>query len=186
MDDLTPWLPVGQDDAWRAGPADATSKGTVDYRGWLIGVINWDGVLPICVVALPQIAMAYGAKQSVTESLSIAAPVLAFFVRMYVGYRRIAANHCGPLLRCAQFAVFFLTAMYLVCLDTVVLITLEMRNGRLVETVGELGELAVLFSFYFFGMLLALYPGRSPGRAARSEGPDTVNEYDAVRRGGGR
>lgn len=134
---------------------------TVDYRGWLIGVACWDGILPVCILATPQVALSLGANRSVIEFLAITMPVLAFFVRIVMGRRRIVANHCGPLLRCCQFVVFFLAAIHLVCVDALMLVSMEMNNGRLWANQADLVVWIILLSTYFLAMLFVLYPGRS-------------------------
>ncbi len=138
------------------------SRGVVHYRAWLTGVICWDGLLPMCILTAPQAALALGANRDQTEFLAVSMPVLAFFVRIFVGGRRIASNHCGPILRSLQFAVFFLAAVLLVCIDTCMLIMMELNNGRIWATAADLFVWLALLSVYFLAMLFALYPGRSP------------------------
>ena len=149
-------------DSQRRDRGSPSSCGTVNYRGWLAGVVGWDGILRVCVLATPQVARYLGADQSLTELLSITAPLLAFFVRIPVGCRRIAKNHGGPILRCCQFTVFFLAAVLLVCIDTLMLVAMEMYNDRLWANEADLVAWTTLLSVYFLAMLFALYPGRSP------------------------
>ena len=134
---------------------------TVDYRGWLVSVLCWDGILPICILATPQLAISLGAGRPVTEFLSISMPIVAFFVRIEVGRRRIVANQGGSILRCFQFVVFFLAAVHLVCIDTLMLVSMEMNNGRLWANQADLLVWCILLLIYFLAMLFALYPGRT-------------------------
>lgn len=138
----------------------ASSGGTVNYRGWLVSVVCWDGILPVCILATPQLALSLGVDRPVIESLSITMPIVAFFVRIEVGRRRIAGNHCAPILRCFQFVVFFLAAVHLVCIDALMLVSMEMYNGRLWANPADLIVWCILLSIYFFAMVFALYPGR--------------------------
>lgn len=148
---------------------DRSAGGTVDYFGWLIGLVSWDGILPVCVLAIPQVALSLGANRSTTEVLAVTMPLLAFFVRIPLGFRHIAANHCGPIMRCCQFVVLFLAAIYLVCIDALMLLSMEMNNGRLWANQGDVVALVLLLSVYFTAMLFALYPGRSPETKRREQ-----------------
>ncbi|MDA1053474.1 MAG: hypothetical protein O3C40_23745 [Planctomycetota bacterium] len=152
---------------------DRSSRGTVDYRGWLIRLVCWDGILPADVLAAPQVALSLGADRSTTEFLAIAMPLLAFFIRIPMGFRHIATNHCGPILSCCQFVVFFLSAIYLVCIDALMLFSMEMNNGRLWANQGDLVALIILLSIYFLAMLFALGPGRSPAIDPAVPGTET-------------
>jgi hypothetical protein len=138
-----------------------SSGGTIDFRAWLMGVVGWDGILPVSVLATPQLTLAFGAGRSLTEFLAVTMPLLAFFVRLIAGHRRIVANYCGPVLRCCQFAVFFLAAVLLVCIDTLMLVAMEMNNGRLWANQADFLVWIILLSFYFLAMLFVLFPGRS-------------------------
>lgn len=132
----------------------------VDYLSWIAGVVCWDGVLPVVVLAIPQLAIFLGADRAMTEFLSVGTPLLAFFIRIEAGRRHIAANHCGSLLRACQYTVFFFAAVLLVCIDTLMLLAMEMNNGRLWANQTDLLVWAGLLSTYFLAMLFALFPGR--------------------------
>lgn len=136
--------------------------GTVNYRGWLVSVFCWDGILPAGVLGIPQMALSFGADRSLVELFSITMPILAFFIRIPFGFWRIGTSHCGPILRCCQFVVFFLAAVFLVCLDTMTILAIEMNNGRLWANQADFVAVILLWSVYFLAMLFVLYPGRSP------------------------
>lgn len=133
----------------------------VDYRRWLTSVLCWDGVLPILILATPQVALVCGAGRDWIEFLAITMPTLAFFVRIAVGYRRLAANRCGAILRSVQAVVFFLAAVLLVCIDALMLVSMEMNNGWLWANDADLLVWIGLLAVYFAAMLFALYPGRT-------------------------
>lgn len=135
---------------------------SVDYRGWLLRVFCWDGILPAGVLALPQTAMALGADRLTVEFLSVTMPLLAFFIRIPFGFRRIGKSFCGPILQGCQFVVFFLAAVFLVGLDAMTILALDMNNGRLWLNQADFIAFIVLWSAYFLAMLFVFYPGRSP------------------------
>jgi hypothetical protein len=57
--------------------------------------------------------------------------------------------------------VFFFAAVLLVCIDTLMLLAMEMNNGRLWANRGDMITMLVLMGVYFTAMLFAFYPGRS-------------------------
>lgn len=143
-------------------PESQLPRSVVNYRGWLVSVFCWDGILPAGVLAIPCMALSLGADRSLTEFLAVSMPLLAFFVRIPVGFWRIGENQCGPILQCCQFTVFFLAAILLVCLDALTIVEMEMNNGRLWANEADLVALIILWSAYFFAMLFVLFPGRAP------------------------
>jgi hypothetical protein len=140
----------------------------INIRGWFVNVFCWDGILPAGVLLVPQAALWLGANRAISEFLAITMPVLAFFVRIPIGFLRIAASHCGPLMRCFQFVVFFFAAIFLVCLDALSILSMEMNNGRLWANEADLAALIILWSVYFLAMLFVLFPGWSPESCERS------------------
>lgn len=132
-------------------------------------VICWDGLLPVCVLSVPQLAMKFGAGRNEYETLAIVTPILAFFVRLFVGIRKLSGNHCGPTLRTFQFAVFFLAAILLVCIDSLMILSIEMNNGKLWANRGDMIVMSALLAVYFSAMLFAFYPGQTPMPASDSD-----------------
>jgi hypothetical protein len=132
-----------------------------DLVDWLWIVFCWDGVLPVIILMSPQVALKLGAEPDTAEFVAIVTPIAAFFVRVVLGFRRMARNRCGPVLRFFQFAVFLFAAVLLVCIDTLMLLAMEMNNGRLWANRGDMIAMLILMGAYFTAMLFAFYPGRS-------------------------
>ena len=139
-------------------PGDVPS---INYAGWLWLVFCWDGLLPMCVLSIPQLALKFGADRGTSETLAIVTPILAFFVRLFIGVRKLSRNQCGPTLRCFQFAVFFLAAILLVCIDSLMILSIEMNDGKLWANPGDMTFMFALLAVYFSAMLFAFYPGRT-------------------------
>ena len=133
----------------------------INYAGWLWLVFCWDGLLPICVLSIPQLALKFGADRDTVEGLAIVTPILAFFVRLFIGVRKLSRNQCGPTLRCFQFAVFFLAAILLVCIDSLMILSMEMNDGKLWANPGDMIVMLILLAVYFSTMLFVFYPGRT-------------------------
>ena len=143
-------------------PDGQQPTGRVSLVSWLWVVFCWDGVLPVFVLMVPQVALKLGAGPDTAEVVAIVTPVVAFFVRIVIGFRRMARSHCGSVLRFFQFVVFFFAAVLLVCIDTLMLLAMEMNNGRLWANRGDMLVMLMLLGVYFAAMLFAFYPGRSP------------------------
>jgi hypothetical protein len=133
----------------------------INYAGWLWLVFCWDGLLPMCVLSIPQLALNFRADRDTVEGLAILTPVVAFFVRLFIGVRKLSRNHCGPTLRCFQFAVFFLAAILLICIDSLMILSMEMNDGKLWANPGDMIAMFALLGIYFSAMLFAFYPGRT-------------------------
>lgn len=107
----------------------------------------------MCVLSVPQLALKFGADRDTGEMLAILTPVVAFFVRLFIGLRKLSRNHCGATLRFFQFTVFFLAAILLVCIDSLMILSMEMNDGALWAHPGDMMVMLVLLAIYFSAML---------------------------------
>ena len=148
---------------------------SINYGGWLWLVFCWDGLLPMLVLSIPQLALKSGADRGTSEALAILTPIIAFFVRLCIGIRKLSRNHCGPILQVFQFAVFFLAAILLVCIDSLMVLSMEMNDGEFWTNPGDMIVMFALLAVYFSAMLFAFYPGRTlePSSETDSESDDT-------------
>lgn len=144
-------------------------KPGIRVGAWLWQVFFWDGVLPVVVLWIPQFARNLQADRDVVEGLAIVLPILAFFVRLAIGYRKLARNHCGPLLKTLQFGVFFMAAILLVCVDSLMILAMEMNAGAQGLTPEYMLVFSGLFAIYFLAMLFVFYPGRRPPNHSTAE-----------------
>lgn len=150
---------------------------SVNYAGWLWLVVCWDGLLPMCVLSIPQLALKFGADRGAGEALAILTPIVAFFVRLFIGFRKLSRNQCGPTLKFFQFTVFFLAAILLVCIDSLMILSMEMNDGELWANPGDMIVMFALLAVYFSAMLFAFYPGRTLETAyATDSEPDLWRE----------
>lgn len=131
---------------------------SINYAGWLWLVFYWDGLLPMCVLSIPQLALKFGADRGTSETLAILTPIVAFFVRLFIGIRKLSRNHCGPIL---HFLQFFVAAILLVCIDSLMILSMEMNDGKLWANPGDMIVMFALLAVYFSAMLFAFYPGRT-------------------------
>lgn len=66
------------------------------YSIWAQRVLGWDGLLPAIVWGLSALAASiFPGNRGLLESLTLFLPIVAFLIRLRVGWRAIQSNHCG-------------------------------------------------------------------------------------------
>src|SRR4051812_40647542 len=87
----------------RAMIGQSLSVGHVDFAGWLLRLLTWDGILPACVILTPLlIETVLPNRRGAIELVAVALPIVGFFTRIVVGTRHINRNRCGNRLRGVQ------------------------------------------------------------------------------------
>ncbi len=135
--------------------------GRVNYGSWFFRVLGWDGLLPVCIVLIPTLVkILIPNNRGAIEATGVLLPIAAFFVRLFIGLRHIASNHCAVSVRGFQYCVFCLGIFLLVCVDALLILSQEMPKGAMFVTRTDYVVFAILISIYLTSMTFAMYPGR--------------------------
>ena len=125
---------------------------------WLLRVFAWDGILPVCVLAIPSIIhWALPNNRGIIELTAVTLPIVAFVVRAAVGYRHIAANNCSREVRAVQYSVFYLAIFVFVLVDCVMILSHLIPKGAVGD--GDYLIFSILIGSYLLLMTVAMYPG---------------------------
>jgi hypothetical protein len=134
--------------------------GRVNYGSWFVRVLAWDGLVPVCVVLIPNvIKFLFPNNRGVLELMFVLTPVIALVLRMWIGSSHIATNYCSPANRRIQFWVLFFGITVLGFIDAVLIHGHLMPKGPFNDAEIDVG--IVLFSVYLGAMTIAMYPGRA-------------------------
>lgn len=135
--------------------------GRVNYGSWFFRVLGWDGIMPVCIVLIPTlIKLLIPNNRGAVAVTVVLLPIAAFFVRLAIGIRHIAANHCAIAVRRLQYFVFCLGIFLLIGVDTLLILSHEMPKGAMFANTTDYLAFASLFSIYLASMTIAMYPGR--------------------------
>ena len=129
---------------------------------WITRVLTWDGIVPIAMMLLTWGAEFIGGGQNDWIAFfPIAVPIIAIFVRLYLGFRSISTNHCHPSAQQAQRFLLVFGLILLAVDECALMLAAELPagNGPLDEPRGLL-IFSVLFLTYFLFAVVAMYPGR--------------------------
>jgi hypothetical protein len=74
---------------------------------WLLRLLTWDGILPVCILAVPSLIEWLLPNSNVVGLLYVAIAITAFFARIAVGARHIESNNCARIVQNIQFASFY-------------------------------------------------------------------------------
>jgi len=133
--------------------------GQIDFAGWLVRLLTWDGALPVCILVVPSIIERIVPNRGAIEFAAVALPILFFFVRIVTGCRHIDANNCSRAFQRVQVWALVLAVFILVFFDAIMILSHVMPKGALGR--GDLVIFAVMLSVYFVPMAVAMYPGRA-------------------------
>ena len=137
----------------------------VDYLQWLLTVICWDGLLPLCVVVLPlAVKFFWPNNWGVIAIIAGVLPVVFFLVRLAIGYEHIRKHQVPEALRLVQYTLFF-TALFLLALIEGFVVLMQFVPGGAVGNVDHFITL-MLFLIYLLAMVIAFYPGPTDQAAA--------------------
>jgi hypothetical protein len=138
------------------------SHDRLNVSNWIIRVLTWDTILPLILIAVPHtVHWLFPQAGKVIEVLGVLLPIVAFFVRLPIGLRHIADNHCPPWLRAIQQVALFLGIFGLVIVDAALILQIKVleENGRFAMLIIFS---VVTFCLYLPCMVLAMYPGYEP------------------------
>jgi len=138
------------------------STGHTNYGFWLIRLLTWDGLLPLCTAVAPYAIKLLFPKQP--EAMDIAAvgvAIAALLLRISAGNRHIASNHCSEEVRHLQSCAFVLGIVPLLLMDCFIIVEHQLPGGGPLAHCKDLGPLAIWISFYLTMMAIAMYPGRT-------------------------
>ena len=135
----------------------------INYARWLLRVLTWDTLLPVGISILPRaINLVLPNQPRVIDFASVIAPIVAFFLRLREG----TANFLEPvfgvgtglagfrfLLRDFSFGSGRRFADFMAC-------TAKRRAKHTARRLDDTHRTSR--RFYLTGMVIAMYPGRSP------------------------
>ena len=130
----------------------------------MLRVFFWDGVLPLGMAAAPLAADVLTGDREAVEFVSVLFPVVAFLIRLVVGYRTIVSNDCQPVTRFFQFVLFFVGLITLILFDTIMMLAYVMPQDALFATWLDVLVIVMHYLFYLATMSFAMYPGQRPPR----------------------
>ena len=135
----------------------------INYARWLLRVLTWDTLLPVGISILPRaIDLVLPNQPRVIDFASVIAPIVAFFLRLRAGGQQISSNQCSELVQGWQAFVFCFAIFPLVLVDALLILWPALpKGGRNIQP-GDWMILIYLSAFYLTGMVIAMYPGRSP------------------------
>jgi hypothetical protein len=137
----------------------AANDGQIDFAGWLFRLLTWDGVLPVCILAVPGLIERAVPNRGAIEFAAVALPTAFFFVRIVKGCHHIDGNHCGPGFQRLQVWALVVGVFVLVFLDAIMILSHVMPRGAL--NGGDFQVMAIMLAIYLIPMAVAMYPGRS-------------------------
>lgn len=139
----------------------AANAGPIDFAGWLIRLVTWDGVLPVLILFAPSIVERLIPNRGAIEIAAVVLPIAFFFWRIATGCRHIDANNCSPAFQKFQVWALVLAVFMLVFFDAMMILSHVMPKGALIANRGDLIIIAVMLSFYLVPISIATYPGRA-------------------------
>ena len=138
------------------------SSGHVDFSRWLFRLLTWDGVLPFCMILIPQAArLLFPNNGLVIVLLAVGVPIAALFLRIRAGCQHIDENNCGPTFQKVQVWSMVFGAFVLVLIDAMLIVMHEMGAGAFLATQGDRIVVGSMVLTYLTAMAVAMYPGRS-------------------------
>ena len=129
---------------------------------WALRVIAWDSLLPAAVILTPfAVEFICPNNRIAFEIVGLVLPLVAFFIRLFVGIHHIKSNSCSDILSFIQFCFFFCGIVVLVLVDTMLILAHQMPNGAMFKTKEDIIIFVVICLVYLITMVIAMYPGRS-------------------------
>ena len=133
----------------------------LDFPSWLLRVLKWDGILPVCIVLIPSvIALLVPNRRGAIEMTAVIVPIAAFFIRFRAGKRHIESNNCGETMKVYQLCVFSLAIVALMLVDAFIVLSHVMPQRGGFVTTEDLLTLGIPIAIYLSLMAFAMYPGR--------------------------
>lgn len=131
---------------------------------WLLRLFAWDGLLPVVVWSLPAIVEAVLPQKplGLIEMIAVFLPILAFFIRYYVGAEHILRNTCSERTQRIQFFSFCVGILTLVFVDAIMILSHVMPNNQdPLQSEGFRWTIVVYLALMAFSMFPG-WPERDP------------------------
>ena len=127
-------------------------------KTWIIRLLALDGLLPIAVVAVPQLIQ-FAFPDDFKAFAIVATLLLAIgcIYRFYTGRHHILTNHCGRSLRIVQTLALLFGIVVMVVSDCVMMVLTTIPGNA---NLRSFGVLILYYLVYIVFMIVALYPGR--------------------------
>ena len=140
-----------------------SSERILCLREWALSVVCWDGLLPIAVLAIPNlVALLLPNWQGVIASFAVFVPVVALSVRFVVGFNRMRSGKSYVW----QTVVFTLAISALFLFEAFILND-QIGGG---PKIADPTVLLVMFLSYLTMMAIALFPFRRREKSAEITG----------------
>ena len=128
------------------------------YLQWLLRIVAWDGLLPVCVAIMPLVVkLVFPHVRGAVEITAVLLPISAFFLRAAIGRQQIAAARSAGILRSIQYLAFGVALFLLALVECVFILSLIMPAGALLAK-GDQVVWVSLFLVYFGSMAFAFFP----------------------------
>lgn len=140
-----------------------TTTTRINYVRWLLRVLTWDTLLPVGISILPRaIDLVLPNQPRLIDFASVVAPIVAIFLRLRAGGQQISSNQCSELVQGWQAFVFCFAIFPLVLVDSLLILWPALPKGGRIMQPDDWKIFIYPGAFYLAGMIIAMYPGRSP------------------------
>jgi hypothetical protein len=132
---------------------EAADERTAQLRDWALSVFCWDGLLPVAVIAIPNLTkFVLPNWQFGLAMVAIFSPVVAFSVRFAYGWARMRRGQ----------AYIWQTIIFTVAISALFLCEAFILNDQFGggPKIAEPTVLLVMFALYFTTVAIALFPFR--------------------------
>jgi hypothetical protein len=151
----------------------------LNYGSWLLRVITWDVILPVCIAFAPMVVdLLLPNHRGAIEVTAVLLPIAAFFLRIRAGERHIASNRCSDGVRRFQFCALCLGILPLILIDCFMILSHLMPRGALLTADSDKFALAIVYALYLSSMAVAMYPGRTISSPVDWDDPTASAEVD--------
>ncbi len=137
------------------------NNGPLDWSGWLLRVLTWDGMVPVSLLLLSRgLVLLAGNQAAIIDVLCVFIPLTGLLVRLNIGRRTIHLNDCSRGMKGVQFWFLVFGLLVLAFLECVMMLFTilppppDPAKGWIV--------FGVALGMYFPLMIIAMYPGQQP------------------------
>ena len=131
---------------------EAASERAILLKSWALTIFCWDGLLPLVVVTIPNLISVFLPDVEAAHVIAnIAIPIAAFFVRLIMGGRYFQERSQYAW----QYLLFLLTIIYLIFIDTIIILFHELGDQL---TASDFRILGFMYLIYLAAMGIALFP----------------------------
>jgi hypothetical protein len=132
---------------------EAATERALQLREWILTVLRWDGLLPVAVIAIPNLAqLIFPNWQFVIALFGVFTPVVALTVRFVIGWNRMRRGQAY-----VWQLIVFTAAISALFLFEAFILNDQVGGG---PKIAEPTLLLNMFLFYLTMMAIALFPFR--------------------------